>query len=699
MTLGNHSRNHSSNPPRNHLHCVVGLFLLCIVGCAGVPKPPSFEVAYGQVVDQFETMRQEANSGEVSKIRWKEDGSALMFTQAGESNRMDLSTHERTIISGNYDGLPSANAPRRFARNPGRGRQRDTEPSSDGRWIARCVDWNVVLEDTDSGEVKQITSGGSRKMRFGKASWVYGEELGQQQAMWWSPDSRFLAFYRFDEREVKDFYITGGLTKRRTTVLTEGYPKSGDPNPVATIRVYEPHTGKMIEVETGEDAEAYIYNVQFSPDGSELLFSRTNRHQDRLEVLAADPETGRVRLVVAEAQDTWQENRPAMHFLEDGKRFIWETEKTGWKQYELRSMEGGLICTLTRGDFPIRGIEFVDEDGGFLYYTAYSDTNPLNVQLHRVRLDGTGQERLTGEPLNHRVMISPDGRWFVSQAEATDTPPTTALYSNDGRRVATLGESDESSGTDRAELFTYTADDGETDLYGVLYKPTDFDPTGKYPLIIDVYGGPSVQRVRNTWRAGNPNCEMGFLIAVIDNRGTTNRGKHFEGATYLKLGSVDIQDQVDGVKFLTQRPYVDGDRVGIVGHSYGGYMSALAILKYPKVFQVSVARAAVTDWRNYDTIYTERYMRTPEENPEGYDAGSCLTYADQLEGDLLIMHGMVDDNVHPNNAWQLIGALDKAGKAYSSRFFPTRKHGFDGRDTQWAFLYRHLIEDQATVSR
>ena len=239
---------------------------------------------------------------------------------------------------------------------------------------------------------------------------------------------------------------------------------------------------------------------------------------------------------------------------------------------------------------------------------------------------------------------------------------------------------------------SHKAADGETDLYGCLYKPPGFNPRRKYPLVVDVYGGPGSQAVRSRYRTTHPDCEQGFIVAQIDNRGTGGRGKAFMGAIYEKFSVVEIKDQADGVRYLRRRPYIDGDRVGIFGHSYGGTMSALAVLKHPDVFQVAVAASGVTDWHNYDTIYTERYMGLPEDNPEGYEDSACMKYAGQLEGKLLIQHGMVDDNVHPTNAWQLVDALQREGKPFAIMFYPNNGHGLGGRAVQdrWEFLGRHL---------
>jgi dipeptidyl-peptidase-4 len=381
-----------------------------------------------------------------------------------------------------------------------------------------------------------------------------------------------------------------------------------------------------------------------------------------------------------------------MRFLEDGRRFLWATEKTGWRHFELRHLDGSLLCTLTHGAYPVTGLVRVDEERGWVYYTTRSDDHPLCTQLHRVRLNGTDALRLTPRSLNYsRFDLSPDGRWFTARFENVETPPSTALYTTAGEEVCLLAEGPAVKSR-LSELFTFKADDGVTDLYGILHKPEDFDPSKKYPLVVSVYGGPGSQAVRNVFQDGTRDTRHGFLIARIDNRGTRGRGKAFMAAVYEKLGDVDIRDQADGVRHLRSRPYVDGNRVGIVGHSYGGFMAAMGILRHPDVFHAAAVCSAVTDWRNYDSIYTERYMNLPRDNPGGYDRGSAMTYVKDFKGAMLILHGMVDDNVHSNNAWQLIHALDEAKKPYESRFFPTLGHGIAGSDTRWDFFKRHLAE-------
>lgn len=682
-------------PHLKHIRLLVGLSFFCFfIGCSQNPASPPKEPSPALRPPE----NQLPHEGTVARVLWSEDGAYLYYTCGNQRFRFDLERKERTSLYREYQGVVSANITLERRRDdPPRGRQHMTEPSPDGNWTAVCRDWNVVIQNNHTKDEIQVTTEGNRKFRYGAASWVYSEELGQINGMWWAPDSDHLAFYQFDERPVKDFYLLGDLTRINTALLIEGYPKAGQPNPVATLLIYHLESKTITPVDCGDQTEQYIYHVRFRPDGRELLFNRLNRRQNRLQVMAADVHTGQSRAVLTETQKTFQKDLPLMRFLADGQRFIWETEKTGWPRYELRRLDGSFICNLTPGRYVVSGIQYLDEAGGWLFYSAYSDQNPLNLQLHKVRLDGTDQKRLTNLPFNHsNLYISPDKKWFVIQYEAVDSPPATLLYDIEGNYVAALAQSADrpaETGSEPVlpELFSYKADDGITDIYGILYKPSNFDPRKKYPLVLDIYGGPGSQRVRNQYQTHNPNTEYGFIIAHIDNRGTPNRGKAFETATYLRLGTVDVKDLADGVKFLRQRPYIDGSRVGIVGHSYGGYLALMALLKYPDLFHAAVDRAGPTNWSNYDTIWTERYMRTPQENPEGYRLGSCLNFVSQLKGKLLIMHGLVDDNVHPNNAFQLIDALDQAGKKYESRFFPGSGHGFDGRDTQWEFFYRHLI--------
>jgi len=620
-------------------------------------------------------------SGFISSPIWSENGNTLFFQKGGEYFQVNLRNLRVTEISEEDYPAPETTGGRRGRRSAGRARQLTEEPSPDGKWEARYRDFNVMLYNNETEETTPVTKQGTERFRYGTACWVYGEELGQPDAMWWSPDSKMLGFYEIDERHCKVFYLGESLIETYPTLNTEKYPKAGEDNPIAGLLVYNLETGVTTRIYVGGDPTQYIYNIRWSPDGTELLFNQTNRHQNHLRVMAANPVTGATRVVVEEIQETWQANSPSMRFLEDGQRFIWATERNGFLHWELRHIDGQLINTLsTPGDYPCGRFSQIDEDASLFYYTARSGDHPLNDQLHRVGLNGRNDTRLTGRELNHSgTSISPDHRWFVATYQAIDTPPVTALFNDQGEEVQVLADFDRDAfdalGLSMPEAWSFIADDGTT-LYGSLHFPADFDPSRQYPLLLSLYGGPGSVGISNNFRAANIMCEYGFIAVQMDYRGGGGRGKEFLGKGYLKLGIVEIKDHADGITHIAnQKSYIDGNRVGLYGHSYGGYMTALALVKYPDVFHVGVSGAPVTDWKNYDTIYTERYMRTPQENPDGYRDGSCMTYASQLKGKLLLVHGLIDDNVHPQNTYMLIEEFHKANVPFDIQIFPTSRHG------------------------
>ncbi len=647
-------------------------------------------------------------SESIRDLYWDEQAGILYFTRLGSGSdnererlQITLANGECTAAEDKSNRDAESTAPQRREPRVGRAQQRTSLDSPDGNWRAVYRNFNVTLEPVEQSDDAlpiQVTTRGDGKFRYGTACWVYGEELDQNDAMWFSPDSKKLAFYEIDERHMQTYYLTHGNTDDYTRLHTEQYPKAGSPNPHVRLMLYDIATRTTTPVETEGPKDTYVYNIRFSPKGDELIFSRTNRWQNRLDVMAADAETGATRIIVSEEQATWQRNRPMMRFLADGERFIWETERTGWKHFELRHIDGQQLNPLTDiGDYPCERVLEVDEAAGWMYYSAFSDDHPLNSQLHRVALDGNAHSKLTQGPFTYQFNgVSPDHQYFVCRFEAIDHPPVYALFDMEGNEISKLAhnsrEAAAAAGVEPAELFSFLANDGTTLIYGTLQKPIHFDSSKKYPLLISVYGGPASTGVTNRYSHGDSLCQYGFLVAKIGNRGTVNRGKDFESANYLQLGIVDMDDQADGVAYLAQREYIDESRVGIFGTSYGGYLSALALLRYPDRFHVAVAGAPVTDWKNYDTIYTERYMKTPQENPDGYRIGSCLEYIDNLQGKLLLMHGLVDDNVHPSNVWQLADRLQVAGKRFDMMIYPNSAHGgfTNSQALRMDYFIRHL---------
>ena len=634
--------------------------------------------------------------GTVSKVQWGEDGESVFFTSEGERYVFDLNSQTRSSLDSDTDKKTDKLDGRQIRRGsrtasgntgkyvgrPSRGRQYTKVESPDGKWTAEYKDWNLVLENKDDKEVVPVTTDGNEHIHYGTASWVYGEELNQTKAMWWTPDSKKILYYKFDDTNVEQFYLIRGWSKINTKLYPEYYAKAGADNPIAELFVYDLESKTSTRINVGGTGDEYIYGIRVSPDNSTMMLNWTDRLQQHLKVLTIDLESGDCKTIIEEKQETWQKNSPAMTFLKDQKRFLWPTDKTGFTHYEVRDLEGAVSHSVTSGDFQISAFDLMEDENLLSFVANSSPENPYFGQYHLVGLDGKNQRRVTTKEFHHsNYNLSPDRKWLVAQYEKVNCPPCTALYKTDGTFVANLAESDPDSAANLAETFSFKSDDGKFDIYGVLYKPKDFDPEKKYPIINALYGGPGSTEYRpNYVSRERSECGRGYLVAKVGNRGTGGRGKSFIGAAYLRLGDIDIQDHADAMRLLCKRPYVDGERVGIVGHSYGGFMAAMGIFKHPDVYAASVVRAGVTDWQNYDTIYTERYMSTPQLNPDGYKNGAAMTYVKDFKGKVLIMHGMLDDNVHPNNAFQLIEALDNAGKTYESRFWPNAGHGL-GRGT------------------
>ncbi|MFH1764921.1 MAG: DPP IV N-terminal domain-containing protein, partial [Gemmatimonadota bacterium] len=613
-------------------------------------------------------------SGALS-VTWAEDGGSFQYVQTGQNYSYDVSTGEVQSVPGE---APTGQGRSGMGSRPARGRQYDSALSPDSTRRAFYRDRNLFISAPDgTGEITVTTEGDeAARTKFGTGSWVYGEELNQNTAMWWSSDGSKLAYYGFDEGPVIDYYLQMDQTQTQSSLDVEAYPKAGAPNPVVTLFVYDMATGASTEMDvrdgkpfTNEVVGHYAYRIEWSPDGGKLTFQRTNRRQNINEFTACTPSTGACRAIVREEWPaSWVENHPPRQYLSDGQRFLWLSERTGWQNIYLYDMSGELLATVTNHEFEVANLVRVDEEAGLIYYMARDGDNHMKMQLHRVGLDGAGDKRLTDPAFNHSVTLSPDGKYFVDVAQTHDIPPFTRLLDSEGSLVAELATSDltrfEELGLQKVEMFTFTGADGVTQLHGMLHKPSNFDPGQEYPVLVSVYAGPATNGARETFTLPNALTEYGFLVVSMDSRSAAGRGKHFLDAIYLKLSTGEIDDQAAGIRALWDRPYVAKGRAGIYGTSYGGTASAMALLRNPDVFKAASASSAVTDWRNYDSIYTERYMWIPQENQEGYDAGSAMKYAEKLEGELMLFFGTADNNVHPSNTLQLISALQRAGKHF-----------------------------------
>ena len=682
-------------------------------------------------------------SGAATDVQWADDGSSVGYRSAGRSYRFSFATMSAVpaelpapATGGRGGGGRRGGAPPASGRGGGmeqaqtemsatpingcptlptpRGRQIDCVISPDGKRKAFYRSRNLWIANVDGSGERQVTTDGSEQTRvkYGTGSWVYGEELAQEEAIWWAPDSRRVGFYRFDESQVKDYFVAMNQSAVQATIDVEAYPKAGAANPIADVLVYDVTSAQTIKVDARDgqpfsDAMGhYVYGIEWRRDGSELLLQRANRKQQAVELAACNPVTGKCRLVLRESSSTGWLNagidpriNPALIpvWLADGRRFIWESNRNGWTNFYLYDISGALLNPISSNTADAGAIVRIDEARNALFYTARDGDNYLKLQLHRVGLDGKGDVRLTNPAFTHSVNLSPDGRFFVDTYQTHDRPPASQIVDASGKVLGQLGASDttkfDQAGLRKAELFSYLAADGKTPLFGQISFPSNFDPAKKYPVLVHVYGGPVLISTvpTGTFVGPNPTAEYGFLMVLLGYRGVPGTGRAGADALYLKLGITEVDDMAQGVRALATRPYVDKERVGIYGTSYGGYAGLMALLRYPDLFAAASAASPVTDWRNYDTTYTERFMSLPSENKEGYDRGSALTYAGNLRGRLLLYYGTADNNVHPSNSLQLIQAFARAGKSIEVQVGTDLPHSGVNMQRMMEFFIENLV--------
>jgi len=586
----------------------------------------------------------------------------------------------------------------------------DAEPkifpafSPDGSRIAFAKNGDVYWLDLASGVVRRVTDRGYKKYLLnGVADWVYEEELDVERAYWWSPDGAHISFLQFDETPVGVVPITGDAIPY-PDLEHQWYPKAGTANPVVRLGVVGLDGGEPRWIDTGE-GDFYLPRAGWTPSGM-VWVQRLNRDQNVLDLMVADPTTGRVRTLVTDTDPAWINVRDDLVFLDDG-RFLWTSERAGWRHIYLYGPDGTLEKRLTSGEWQIEKVYGVDGDQNTAFFQGNLG-DPRQRHLYRVGLAGGEVATLGNEPRGtHSGALSPDGTLLVDQWSTHDTPPRADLVTADGEVLRRLWE----SGAELAawdllpvEPGSITSTDG-TELFTLLVRPRDFDPARRYPVVLYVYGGPHSQGTADHWNSAIHNtyrlfAEMGIATFLVDNRGTWGRGHAFETVVHRRLGEYEVADNLDAAGWLTSQPWVDPDRIAVYGGSYGGYMTLLLMLKAPDVFRAGIAYAPVTDWRLYDTIYTERYMDTPQDNPEGYTLSAPLEYAENLSGALLLAHGAMDNNVHLQNTLQLIGKLAAANKTFEFMIYPRTRHGI--RRSRFAphfhrlkidFLKRNLLDN------
>lgn len=554
--------------------------------------------------------------------------------------------------------------------------------SHDYTKFAYVKEYDIYVVDTATKVEKRLTYGSEEKMN-GRPSWVYPEEFGERDAYWFSPDDSKIAYLQYNETDVHQYPIVHDIDFEAGLEL-ERYPKAGETNPTVNLFIVDIASGEINQVPTNSDPDTYIVRPIWRNDGSELTFRRLNRQQNYLEFLAYSLESKSVRTILTETEDTYINLHDDFIQLDDNETFIWTSETSGYNHIYRYNFDGTLVNAITSGDWPVGQLVNVDQKKKKIYFTGFQNLG-LDSYFYSVGFDGKKMKQLSKEPGRHFISMNEAGTYYVDRFSSFDTPTTANMYQSSGKMVRNLlstnVENVEKNNLQKPEVFNFKAADGETELVGLIYKPTNFDPNKKYPVVLPLYGGPESQDVSNTYKSNDGFqrlAQLGFIVVRANYRGSGNRGKKFATMHYKNLGTLEIDDYATAIKEVTKRSYADGSRVGVYGHSYGGYSTSMLLLRYPEIFHVGVAGAPVTDWRSYDTIYTERYMDTPQNNKSGYDYGSALTHADKLKGKLLLVHGTTDNNVHPGNTIHLIDALVRADKRFDMMFYPENRHGIRG---------------------
>ncbi len=563
----------------------------------------------------------------------------------------------------------------------------DAQFSPDGDWVAYVQDVELYVVAASGGEPRQITQGarGTGKTH-GLAEYVAQEEMGRRYGFWWSLDSEWLAFAEVDETHIPVYRIV----HQGKDAVGEGaqedhrYPFVGEANARVRLGVVSAEGGEPVWMDLGDDDDIYLARVQWLSDGS-LSAQLENREQTELKLVRFDPRTGQQGVLLHETNDVWinlhNMFKPLKQFPEGG--FIWASERTGYRHLYLYDGQGNLIRPLTEGEWSVDSIAGVDEEGEQVYFMATRD-GPTESHLYTVSFAGGEPRQITQEPGMRTVVTDGAFQRFVDIHQSLDKPASVTLRSlADGSALHMLYECSDPRVDELAlqppELITLQNRDGVT-LHGAIYRPPASFGEGPYPTIVSVYGGPHAQLVSNNWDRMTVDlraqylCSLGFLVFKLDNRGSARRGLDFEGVIKHRLGQIEVRDQVDGVHWLIAQGLADPNRVGIYGWSYGGYMAAMCLAQAPDTFKVAVAGAPATHYDGYDTHYTERYMGTPQSNPQGYEEGSVMHHVEGIRGKLLLIHGLIDENVHFRHTARLINALIGARKPYDLLLFPDERH-------------------------
>ncbi|MBS1655367.1 MAG: DPP IV N-terminal domain-containing protein, partial [Bacteroidetes bacterium] len=567
-----------------------------------------------------------------------------------------------------------------------------------GSKVAYVKDNNLYIYDISSNSTKAVTTDGKWNYIInGNCDWVYEEEFSFTRAFDWSPKGDYLAYYRFDESKVKEYDITM-YDNKYNKQYTYKYPKAGEDNSKVEIHIYNVTNGNDVKADY-EQGDIYIPRIKWTQDDNDLVVYWMNRHQDNLKLLNTNPATGASNLLYEEKNKYYIDITDDWWFLKDGKNYLFTSEMNGSQQLYLYSLDGKTKTQVTKSNYEVTDVNGVDEKNKMIYYTVAWPT-PMDRTVFVTDFMGKKTTQLTSAGGWHRIELNDDFTKFYDYWSDLNTPQIVSLYNiekdkkkgivakldkvvNDNAKLKAKMDEYEIG---KAEFIRVPNSKGDT-LNGWMLKPYNFDPSKKYPVLFCNYGGPGSQQVANRFGAVSfwhqMMADKGFIIVSVDNTGTGFRGEEFKKKTYLQLGKYEIEDQIDAAKYMASMPFVDGSNIGHWGWSFGGFMSSLAITKGADVFHAAVAVAPVTSWRFYDNIYTERYMRTPQENPKGYDDNSPINHVDKIKGKFLIIHGTGDDNVHFQNSVEMIQAMIDHNIDFESAYYPNKNHSISGGNTSF----------------
>jgi dipeptidyl-peptidase-4 len=581
-----------------------------------------------------------------------------------------------------------------------KGKVRLAEFSPDGAYVAYVRDNDLYYYEIDTKKEIRVTSDGKKnEVINGATDWVYEEEFGFDKGFYWSPNSSHLAYYRFDESEVKEFQMAmyGQLYPEQYTFK---YPKAGEQNADISIHIFSLKGRTDQKVDLGQD-EHYVPRIKWTAVNEVLSITRMNRHQNKLELLKADVRSARGPVITPEVfytenSDTYIEISDDLVFLRDNQEFIMTSDKDGYNHIYVFNSLGKELRQLTKGPWDV--IEFVgyDDNKRKIYYTS-AEEGPMEQNVYSVDISGTGKRRLSPQSGHNSASFSDGYKFFLIYHSDANTPYDISLYADNGKKVRDLVDNAELKAVmmdfnfQPKEFFSFQTE-RQDQLHGWMIKPPNFEKKKKYPVLLAIYGGPGHNTVTNSFGGRNLYwhqmlAQKGYIVVSVDPRGTYYRGRDFKNSTYMQLGKLETEDMISAAAYLGSLGYVDGSRIGIQGWSFGGYLTLSSLMKGADSFKMGISVAPVTNWRFYDTIYTERFMRTPQENAEGYDDNSPINHAEKLEDPLLLVHGSADDNVHYQNTMEMINALVDANKDFDLFIYPDRNHGIYGGTTRL-----HLFE-------